>query len=146
MLWEDPSSSYSGASDFLLEARGEDASQIIYGYVVHLHYDWKLTAKAVCVISYWAAQAGCQGKVATLAKRPSADSGKFQHHLDQVLGTKPKSAAMHRHHIHMPQHEKHFAARHSLRTAVVPPHESIAAEVLPGPSMFGKGFNSGEVL
>ena len=46
----------------------------------------KLSAKDVCILSYWARGAGVQGKAASLAVKPSRTGGGFSEKFDVVLG------------------------------------------------------------
>ena len=52
-----------------------------------------LTAKAVCIISYFAFRAGALGYVKKLAHNPDAPSGHFQRHLDIALAFFRRSQA-----------------------------------------------------
>lgn len=74
------------ADDEEREEQRAEAGVCLAELLLELHVEGRLTAKAVCGISYWAAKAGARGPVKDLAFRPNAPSGHFQRHLDHIAG------------------------------------------------------------
>ncbi len=68
------------------ELTGEACSERFFDLLVQLKTASKLSAKDVCVISYWASKAGLCGRGADLALAPSAESSNYSRHFDRVVG------------------------------------------------------------
>ena len=64
----------------------EECSAEFSDFLVHLKMHGKLSAKDVCILSYWARGAGVQGKGASLAVKPSRTGGGFSEKFDAMLG------------------------------------------------------------
>ena len=69
------------------------ASQELADYLLDLKTRGRLSARDVCVISHLAKRAGVKGATAEFAYKPSAQSGKFQAHLDTII--KPSQVLQH---------------------------------------------------
>ena len=82
----DPSGSESGEEEDLREVSAEEAGDLLVQRLLELHYTNRLSAKGVCVLSWWASKAGACGPVSDFAVLPSSQSGVFQRHLDKVAG------------------------------------------------------------
>ena len=93
-----------------------------------LHYGGKLSAKGVCTLAWWSSRAGALGRLSELGFRPDSQSGKFQRHLDAVLGLKGLGSE-YRYHVDIPQHSKHDQSRHVRETPVLPAHEALHEEI-----------------
>eukprot|EP00959_Pyramimonas_sp_CCMP1952_P335015 7015407-Pyramimonas_sp.AAC.1 len=50
-----------------------------------------MTAADLCIVAFWAKQAGAQGDVQRLAMGPNHTGGQFQKHLDVVILRRPAS-------------------------------------------------------
>ena len=114
---------------------GTRAAAVFCDYLMELHHKGHLKAKSVCVLSWWASRAGAHGRPDELAFKPTAQSGKFQQHLDRVMGTNPREEGKFRYRIDMPQHSHHYGMRESIPTPVNPPHEEVHKEVSADPAI-----------
>eukprot|EP00969_Alexandrium_andersonii_P364925 15465145-Alexandrium_andersonii.AAC.1 len=82
-----PAASDSEESDAEDElAEGAEAGAMFMDYVLDLYYAGRMTAKAVCVLSWWGTRAGMAGPAKDFAYRPSAQSGQFQAKMNRALG------------------------------------------------------------
>ena len=92
----------------------------------------KLSAKQVCILSWWCAQAGAVGFVTKLKHNPrAARNGHFQRHLDTVLKTDPAKKGRYR--VDVPAYRKWDLTRTAHPLIVTPPHEAIATEIAEDP-------------
>ena len=92
-----------------------------------------LTAKAVCIISYFAFRAGALGYVKKLAHNPEAPSGHFQRHLDTVLAFSEEHKRLYE--LSSPGHNRHDKDRVNHRIWAMPLHEALANEVAGHPEI-----------
>ena len=65
------------------EATPADAEEELLSHILENQRRGHLSAKTICVISYWAGKAGLD-TVGTLAVRPDSSTGNFQRKVDQV--------------------------------------------------------------
>ena len=140
--WEDPrrQDQDEGSGDESdpennLDAEGVEAGQYFISMLLHLHYTGKMSAKTVCCLCWWAKQAGIQGPAKDYAYKPTAQSGKFQRHIDRVNGIDLKDVAANRYTVATPGHSKHDCARTVHDLPVVNPHEALHEEVVANPSI-----------
>ena len=115
------------------EAAGDKLAEELLSLLEKGEAKGTLSAKAVCVLSYYATQAGAQGFVTKLAFRPDAPSGHYQRHLDDVLGYKLEAKSVYE--VFAPGHDKYGMERcvHTLHT--LPLHEELAKEVAENPGL-----------
>ena len=69
-------------------AEGEAAGEVFAQCLCSLHVQGQLSAKALCILSWWASRAGARGPAKDYAVRPNAPSGHYQRHLDMVHGAR----------------------------------------------------------
>ena len=93
----------------------------------------KLSARDVCVLSFFASKANCVGPASVFAFRPDAPTGHFQRHIDTIIP--PKEVLKGRYTIKAPGHEKHTMTRATLNITVLPPHEVLDEEVRNNPGV-----------
>ena len=121
--------------DDWMHAAGDEAGQNLMDLLLQLHYLRHLSAKAVCVIAWWAKNAGAAGKVRDLAFRPNAPSGHFQRHIDTVTGVSAKAADSQKYHVSIPMYDRLFLAREVRKVPCQPPLESISQEIFADPDL-----------
>jgi hypothetical protein len=107
-----------------------DASEYLLNFLFSLHYAGKLSAKSLCVISWYASLAGGAAPLDKFGFRPDAPSGHYQRHLDTVNGIKMKDQQEWRYTISIPGHAKHDNSRKSHDIMVNVPHEVLHKEIL----------------
>ena len=98
-----------------------------------------LSAKHVCILSFFASKAGAQGFVCNLAKKPDSPSGHFQRHLDKELGWKDEVKDLYC--LEAPGHNRYDKDRVVHKLDSIPVHELIAEEVSENPSLIDKLTN-----
>ena len=70
-----------------LEDLSPEASSIeFFNFVVSLKLKGEISARAACVLSYWAKRGGLAGQGAKLAMHPNRSGGSFSDHFDKVVG------------------------------------------------------------
>ena len=99
----------------------------IFDLLVQLKMDGKLPARTVCILSYWAREAGIQGPGASLAMAPTRTGGAFSVHFDKVVGLDGYLNSDF-YSVDVPTHNKHDLARSVKPIAVNPAHEALAEE------------------
>jgi hypothetical protein len=110
------------------------AAEMLLDYMLDLYYDDKLTAKAICVISFWGTHAGIKPDIIkNVALRPSAPSGHFQRKLDTLLDMKIKPGEMLT--TPVPGHRKYDASRSLFDMPMQAPHEIVEAELAKEPTL-----------
>lgn len=92
-----------------------------------------LSARAVCVLAFWATKAGAQGFVEKLGHRPAAASGHYQRHLDSVLQRSEAKKELYE--VAMPGHSRYDRDRVSHTVRVMPCHEQLANELVEQPEL-----------
>ena len=103
----------------------EEAGEEFVRALLELKWKHQLSAKAVCVLCFYASTAGAVGTCRDLAAHP--DKGHFQRKLDKVLGTHEEDDRCYE--IDIPVHVKLSDERMLAPVPFVPPHESLADEV-----------------
>ena len=111
----------------------EEAGAELFEELVALKFTGKLSARSCCVLAFWATRAGAEGKVAELAVKPSAQSGKFQQHLDSVLGVTKEDPSHYV--VSIPGHDKFDTTRTAHEIPCVLPHEALNDELSEHPSL-----------
>ena len=112
-----------------LEASGEFADMLL-----DLQYRGRLSARDVCVLSFYAARGGLRGRAADLAYNPYAQTGKFQRHLDRVLGTL-RAIDDDLYSLSVPGYDRFKASRADVIIPAIPPHEVLSQEVDASPDL-----------
>ena len=127
----------SGAEDSDIENVDDigvgDAQQLFCDLLLDLKVRGKLSAKDVCVLSWYASKGGLGGGCQELAYRPDAPSGHFQRRLDAVtwMSSKVDDAYI----INLPSFDKYHASRCELRVPFLPLHESMQRELEEDPTI-----------
>ena len=83
----------------------------------------KMSARDVCVICHYGKAAGLRGTAADLGHNPSAQSGKFQRHIDTILKTDITLRKQYT--LPLPGYDKYALARTELMVPVLPIHEVL---------------------
>ena len=95
--------------------------------LLELKHKGKLSAKDVCVLCYWAARAGARGPAKRMSYPPNSQSGKFQPHLDRILGI-ARDLEEDEYVISTPGYDRHELSRVTLKIPALPPHETLTRE------------------
>ena len=120
------------------EATGPAAGDCLVEYLLDMHYEGRLSAKAVCVACWFAHKAGAQGSIGRYAFRPNAPTGHYQRHLDSVMGVDVKAEMAWRYSVLIPQHSKYDTSRSTHPCFVNLPHEALSEEVLQVPNIMDR--------
>jgi hypothetical protein len=112
-----------------------ECSRRFMDYLVDLKLRGDLSAKAVCVLSFWAKRGGLVAPGNALALSPTRSGGAFSAHFDKVLGI-DISMQQNWYNILVPGHSKHDVSRSAQNVAVQLPHEAIASELAETPHIF----------
>jgi hypothetical protein len=125
---EDPGSGCDDDGDGEEEVpSGEAAGKLLSEFVLQLQMGGMLSARALCIICYYASQAGAKG-CGDLAFAPGKKStGHYQRHIDVALGVDMHDKSLFR--IWVPYYNKHDCSRTVRQTPVQPPHERIHDEM-----------------
>ena len=106
----------------------DKSGEILFEVLTGLKHNGKLSAKDVCIIGWWAAQAGAVGPVRALAKAPGdPSSGHYSMHFDSVCGTvkdNPKHYS-----LQVPMFDRAEGLRKEQSLACLPPHEALVDEL-----------------
>ena len=117
-------SSEEEEDEVLPERAGENLLNLLFGM---LWAGEKMTAKSFCCILWWAFKAGAAYEgVQKYSYRPSAQSGKFQAHIDKTMGVSTKKAP---YRIRLPGHTRGGIHRTWLNTPVEIPYECLLDEL-----------------
>jgi len=109
-------------------------SQRFFDLLVELKMSGKLSAKTVCVLSYWAKGAGVCEPGSKLAFPPNRTGGHYSAHFDKVVGL-DEALKQDWYKINLPGHSKHDVSRTVMEVAAAPAHEVLAKEVSETPGM-----------
>lgn len=127
---EDPGWGHAG-SDSEDELGPEDCQEALASMLANLYFEGKLSAKNLCVLSFWAVKSGAKGQVEDFAMHPKASTGHYQRHLDSALGLKEHSDKLFW--TRCPWFSKSTATREPHDLAVLPPHEALYDEIQSNP-------------
>ena len=86
-----------------------------------------MTAKAACLIAWWASRAGAVGPVGALGMKPTAQTGKFSSHFDRVTGIDMRDELFYS--VSTPCYKRFAALRGNMDIVTYVPHEHLAQEV-----------------
>lgn len=98
----------------------------LVAYMTELYMQRKITAKDMCLLSYWAGQAGV-AEVQPHAFRPNAPSGHYQRHLNSSLEFLRDQSALYS--MSMPSYQHSVVDRGEHMLHVIPPHEAVASSM-----------------
>ena len=87
----------------------DEAQQEFFDLLVDLKLKGAMTAKQVCLIAFWATHSGAKGPITRLAVKPSAQTGKFSHKFDSVVGKLPDDC--HLYDLPLARRVRHSAVR-----------------------------------
>ena len=111
---------------------GTDAANELLDLLMGLQLQGRISAKTLCIISYWSARAGAAEPMATFAKPPGLPSGNYQRFLDAKLGyrtgTREKFIM-----VNVPQYRRHHAGRTTVPTPMLLPHIPLQEEIAARP-------------
>ena len=106
----------------------DKSGEILFEVLTGLKHNGKLSAKDVCIIGWWAAQASAVGPVRALAKAPGdPSSGHYSMHFDSVCGIvkdNPKHYS-----LQVPMFDRAEGLRKEQSLACLPPHEALVDEL-----------------
>ena len=108
--------------------------------LAHLKYNNKLSAKDVCILAWWATEAGpalSSGKAAEIAFKPYKSSGHYSRHLDAVM-TPVSGKYFNLSPMDVPAYNKYDGTRSVERMHMVAAHEVLAEEVAQNPDLHCK--------
>ena len=113
--------SWSDSDEDALTA--DKSGEILFEVLTGLKHNGKLSAKDVCIIGWWVAQAGAVGPVRALAKAlGDPSSGHYSMHFDSVCGIvkdNPKHYS-----LQVPMFDRAEGLRKEQSLACLPPHEA----------------------
>eukprot|EP00969_Alexandrium_andersonii_P139600 6175733-Alexandrium_andersonii.AAC.1 len=84
----------------------------------------EISSMSLCIVLLSASLAGV-ASAKLLAMPPGRPTGRYQHHIDAVLGRQTPTEC---YALDVPGHAKHDVSRTSHSMPVLPPHECIDAE------------------
>ena len=91
-----------------------------------------LSARHLCILCFWAVKMGCTDPlIKRFSYKPSAQSGKFQAHIDKVLGVSTKRA---RYKLPLPTYIRGAVMRQMVPTPVLLPWEELLDEIFELPT------------
>ena len=106
----------------------DKSGEILFEVLTGLKHNGKLSAKDVCIIGWWVAQAGAVGPVRALAKAlGDPSSGHYSMHFDSVCGIvkdNPKHYS-----LQVPMFDRAEGLRKEQSLACLPPHEALVDEL-----------------
>ena len=110
-----------------------ECSKAFMDYLVELKMTGVLSAKAVCVLSFWAKKGGLAPPGDELALAPGFSGGRYSTHFDKVIGLNLNQDW---YTVAVPGHRKHDASRGVRHVAVKPAFEAIQEELDETPGMW----------
>jgi hypothetical protein len=111
----------------------EEGAQGFAEFLVDQYMSGAMSAKLVCVLSWWATLSGAEGMVNEMALKPSSSTGHFARHMKKILRVDDLET---RHmHIDVPGSDKHSFDLGVFKTPVIPPHEALHAEIVDKPEI-----------
>ena len=136
--WEDAvegddESEMDGSDDDEDHVSEERAAELLLEFLLSLLLSGStVTARTVCVILWWAWKAGLgHDGVKRFAYRPSAQSGKYQAHIDRAMGVSTKTGS---YYIDLPLYLKGALTRSEVRTLMEIPSEYFLNEIADHPT------------
>ena len=105
----------------------ESAGATLVDFMLSLYAADKMTARAFCVICYWASRAGAKGPLHKFAQAPDSQPGKFQRKIDQVLKFRKEDRDFPT--IIIPKFTKYTLGRQAVATQVLFPHEELDNDI-----------------
>ena len=111
----------------------EDFSTEFFELLVTLKLAGLLTAKKVCLLSYYARGGGLAGQGSDLAVPPGRTGGFYSTHFDKVTGI-AESMAEDSYQLEVPGHCKHELGRSTVTYNVDLPHAALGDELALGPT------------
>lgn len=116
---------------------GAAAGELFMEYLLGLYYNGQVSAKVVCVLSFWAAAAGAKGPIKNFAYNPNGKQ--FSRHIDIVTGVCLRKMTKNMLKLRVPRYGKYDAGRSPVELPVRVPHEELAAELAADPSVIESG-------
>ena len=108
------------------------AGEMLSEMLLSLYFASDLSAKQMCVLSWWAHHAGAKGQVKYFAFSPNAAStGHFQRHIDSVLKLDASKTGKYK--VTVPTYQKHDVSRSAHKMMAHPPHEELYKELEANP-------------
>ena len=102
-------------------------------YLLDLRMRGKISSKDVCLLSFFAKQAGLRGEAEQFAFRPGAPTGHYQRHLDVVTDMTSKLEGAY--YADVPSYDHSHNGRFKMHMPFLPLHESLQAELDADPSI-----------
>ena len=98
-----------------------------------LYLESKLSAQSVCLLSYYATEAGMRGPANRFAAKPGKSTGDYSRLLSKALDFQAVDKRMYT--IRVPGHTKHDLARAVHEVVALPPHEALDEELRDHPEL-----------
>lgn len=130
--WEDAAASSAPhlweVGDAKEEMSESDCIDAFLLMLVDLTMSGTLSAKSVCLLSFWANRFHPCDALGAFAKGPGAPSGHYQRQLDRVIGW--KQTPEHFYQLSVPVLRRHDLERSIFEMPVIPAHEAIERELV----------------
>ena len=109
------------------------AGQTFLAFLIDKYRVGDMTATTLCTICHLASEAGIKGPAVDFAMKPGLQPGRYQRHLDRMLGlsNQPSSCG---YQLDVPVQGKFETGRSSMITWVRPAHELLEEEFVQNPS------------
>lgn len=125
----DPHPDDIGDDEVTPEIAGQEFADMLFD----LKVKGRLSARDVCVLSFYASLAGLVGPACDFGFRPSAPTGHFQRHLDTIVGTNTKVEGAYM--LTVPAYDKYGLSRTTIDIETIPMHEALNSEVENNPDV-----------
>ena len=109
-----------------------DAGDKFASPLLKLRLQGHLSARQICILAHWSSLAGARGPCADFAAKPGLQSGSYQRKLDTYMRVDDDMPFFD---LHVPGFDRTEAVRTVHKLETVPPHESLAKEVLAEPAI-----------
>lgn len=114
-----------------------EAGDRLFSYLLdQLESGGRVSAKMICIIGYWAALSGAEGKVGNLSVHPQSSSGNFQKHLDVLM--KHNEAKDIIYNLDVPGYCRSELGNSTISLPVAPAHERLLQDIVDDPHLPAK--------
>lgn len=137
--WEDPDIDDKQRAPCFSDDEGDNeltptrAANLLISLLLELVYTNSLSAHSLCLICFYASEAGACDPISKFAVGPGQQSGKYQRRVDSATGVDLKKETKFAYKVPVAQLAKYDQARSIHQMVVHLPHEQLAAEVAQQP-------------
>ena len=124
--WERSGADSDGEKDYG-DYTQEEAAEELANLIIELKLSGILSARNACIVCFWAARAGVEGRVAALAKRPDTTASNCSRHFHRVAGCELKCENTYD--VLAPGHSRAAASRITFPIATIPPLGALKEEL-----------------